>query len=80
MNEQGGQTNALQARTSASDTPMAEWLERVADVPDLRMAKVMRLRRAINSQSYDEGAIIDKVLSLVENEVGVLSRRDLLVD
>lgn len=52
------------------------WRDRVASVPDLRMAKVMRVRRALATHSYDEEAILEKALATIQHEVGLLCRRD----
>lgn len=52
---------------------LAFWKERVHAVPDLRWAKVMRLRRAIHTNGYDESASIDKMLVRVDQDLSVLS-------
>ena len=62
------------------ETELERWCERMADVPDLRFAKVMRVRRAIATQAYDESQILDDILGTLENDIGILCRRDDLFD
>ena len=50
--------------------------ELMADVPDLRLAKVMKVRRAIATRSYNEDASLTRSLPIIENEIGVLCRSD----
>ena len=52
------------------------WQERITDIPDLRLAKVLRVRRAIITNYYDEEAILNKVIRRIQNEVGVLCRKE----
>ncbi|NOX58741.1 MAG: hypothetical protein GXP29_07785 [Planctomycetes bacterium] len=54
---------------------LALWKERLDVIPDLRWAKVMRLRRAIHTDSYDESTSIDKMLSRVDQDLSMLGRR-----
>ncbi len=56
------------------DRELAGWCNRVADVPDLRLAKVMRVRRAIGSNQYDEAAMLERTLGELEAELGALCR------
>jgi hypothetical protein len=59
-----------------SDRELAQWKTRLADIPDLRLAKIMRLRRAIAANSYDEEMALERMLENIQNELGVLCRVD----
>lgn len=52
------------------------WRERLAAVPDLRIAKIMRARRAIATDSYDEQAILDRTIDLIQDDVGIMCRAE----
>ena len=64
------------APTPLPDEEMVRWKEHLADVPDLRLAKVMRLRRAIASDSYDEESALERMLGSIQSELGVLCRAE----
>lgn len=38
-------------------------------VPDIRMDKVLRIRRQIESNTYDESAMLDRALARLEDEL-----------
>ena len=65
----------LGARPYAESQPLARWKDAIRDVPDLRWEKVRRIREAILRGTYDDEAILDRVLDRFENEFGVLCRR-----
>ena len=54
---------------------LAFWKERLSTIPDLRWAKVMRLRRAIHTGGYDESMSINKMLLRVDQDLAILCRR-----
>ena len=56
------------------DQDLDAWRERVANIPDLRLAKVMRIRRAIITHCYEEEAILEKAIGNLHNDIGVLCR------
>ena len=56
------------------DQDLDAWRERVANIPDLRLAKVMRIRRAIITHCYEEEAVLDKAIGNLHNDIGVLCR------
>jgi len=63
-------------RTSRDSEDLARWKEHLDELPDLRLAKVMRLRRALASGSYDEEQALNRMLGRIENDLGVLCRGD----
>lgn len=69
--------DAKNPRNIIDEDELAFWKERIHAVPDLRWAKVMRLRRAIHTNGYDESASIDKMLVRVDQDLSVLSTNDL---
>lgn len=66
------------ARTSLTEGELDHWCARLVEVPDLRFAKVMRVRRAIATHAYDEAHILDRILGTLEDDVGILCRRNAL--
>ena len=56
------------------DQDLSAWRERVADIPDLRLAKVMRIRRAIITHCYEEEAVLEKAIGNLHNDIGILCR------
>jgi hypothetical protein len=56
------------------DQDLDTWRERVANIPDLRLAKVMRIRRAIITHCYEEEAVLEKAIGNLHNDIGVLCR------
>jgi anti-sigma28 factor (negative regulator of flagellin synthesis) len=64
--------------TGVPNTPedLEAWKERLKDIPDLRWERVLELRAAIDNGEYDVDARVNDLLSRVENDVGVLCRRE----
>lgn len=71
-NPQDRTPRGLSPKNIIDEDELAFWKERIHAVPDLRWAKVMRLRRAIHTNGYDESASIDKMLLRVDQDLSVL--------
>jgi len=54
-------------------TELARWKRRLADVPDIRLSKVNRIRRAIRLNAYDETALLERVLPALEFDLAATS-------
>ncbi len=61
-------------RQNIDEDELAFWKERLSAIPDLRWAKVMRLRRAIHTNGYDESTSIDKMLRRIDQDLAMLCR------
>ncbi len=61
-------------RPNIDEDELAFWKERLSAIPDLRWAKVMRLRRAIHTNGYDEATSIDKMLQRIDQDLAMLCR------
>jgi hypothetical protein len=61
-------------RQNIDEDELAFWKERLSAIPDLRWAKVMRLRRAIHTNGYDESTSIDKMLRCIDQDLSMLCR------
>ena len=59
-------------RQNIDEDELAFWKERLSAIPDLRWAKVMRLRRAIHTNGYDESTSIDKMLRRIDQDLAML--------
>ncbi|GJM23666.1 MAG: hypothetical protein DHS20C16_00810 [Phycisphaerae bacterium] len=59
-------------RQNIDEDELAFWKDRLSAIPDLRWAKVMRLRRAIHTNGYDESTSIDKMLRRIDQDLSVL--------
>ncbi len=63
---------SAQVRPNIDEDELAFWKERLNAIPDLRWAKVMRLRRAIHTNGYDESTSIDKMLRRIDQDLEML--------
>lgn len=68
-------------RAQGGDVPLSpaevdRWCEQAAAVPDIRLTKVMRIRRAIVTRAYDEDAGLEQSLDVIRDELGVLCDLD----
>ena len=50
--------------------------QRLRELPDLRLNKVVAVRSEIELGTYDGEALIDALLRRLENDMGVLCRRE----
>jgi hypothetical protein len=67
----------MKSRAAAlGEGELATWRDQVAAAPDLRLAKVMRVRRAIVANQYDEEAMLDRSLGQIHAEIGMLCRTE----
>ena len=55
---------------------LSSWKQRLRDLPDLRWDKVVAIRNALRNRQYEPETQVDRLVSLVANEVGVLCRRE----
>jgi hypothetical protein len=55
---------------------LTAWTAKLEDVPDFRWERVVAIREAIRNDEYDLEVRIEAMLALVENDVGVLCRRE----
>ena len=49
---------------------------RLLDLPDLRFEKVLSVRKALRNGTYDSDALVDTLVQRIEDDIGVLCRRD----
>ena len=68
------QSLAGAAATGLDAGELEHWRDLAADTPDLRMAKIMRIRRAIISQEYDEEPRIERMLGMIQRDLTILCR------
>jgi hypothetical protein len=50
------------------------WKTRLADLPELRWAKVARVRRAIVTDRYESDLVLDVTVDGLQSEIGILCR------
>jgi hypothetical protein len=55
---------------------LGEFRQRLNDLPDLRLDKIIAIRQALSSGRYETDGLIDAVLQRMENDIGVLFRRN----
>lgn len=61
-------------RAAMGDARLSRWVDRVQRLPDLRWDKVMRVRRALESNAYDPDALLDAALLPLGQDLGVTCR------
>ncbi|HRX84885.1 MAG TPA: hypothetical protein P5572_07700 [Phycisphaerae bacterium] len=72
--------NRLDAVTGPlSAGELAHWRERVAAIPDVRMHRVLRVRRAIHDRGY-EATRIDRVVEALGADLDLLCAQDPFFD
>lgn len=65
--------------TAPDSVDLASWKQRLDDLPDLRWEKIVRIREALRKEGYEVEKRINHLRELVENDVGVLCRRENLL-
>ena len=55
-------------------TDLDGWKARLADLPELRWAKVARVRRAIVTDRYETDLVLDVTADGLQSEIGILCR------
>lgn len=57
-------------RSKLNQAELEHFKSLVDAAPDIRMDKVMRIRRAIETNTYDETAMLERALARLEDELG----------
>jgi hypothetical protein len=57
-------------RSKLNQAELEHFKALVDAAPDIRMEKVMRIRRAIETNTYDETAMLERALARLEDELG----------
>ena len=52
------------------------WTGHLRDLPDVRWNKVVQARRTLGLETYETNRVLEAVLALLANELGVLCRRE----
>lgn len=68
------------ARSRAHAAMLDRFRALLREVPDLRLQKVLRCRRRLAQGRYDRLDVIERTVDRMENDVGVLMRRDPLAE
>ncbi len=56
------------------DAILAYWKQRISELPDLRLDKVMQIRDALARSSYDADEALDATVARLSEDIGVLCR------
>ena len=52
------------------------WQERISQIPDTSLAKVLRVRRAVITDYYEKDAILNKAIRRIQKELNALRREE----
>lgn len=52
------------------------WVERVHELPDVRMDEVIATRNALRRNCYPGKQVLEEAINRLSNEIGVLCRRE----
>ncbi|UCC29997.1 MAG: hypothetical protein JSU86_17575 [Phycisphaerales bacterium] len=65
------------ARRDSLSEDLHRWMEMVRRLPAMRVEKVVAMRAALRSSSYDNEHIFEQTVARLGNDIGILCRREL---
>ena len=54
------------------DEDLGRWLDKIRDLPDVRAAKIERIRQALQNRSYENEFVLDQTVERLSREVATL--------
>lgn len=65
------ETKTKTAGEDPSAKQLEEWSRMIDGLPDVRLARVMRTRRAIRKDAYPQADVLDETVRKVGQELGI---------